>query len=116
LKEFNLWEKRSELVKNLSHGYQRQIEVAMALAEKPRLLLLDEPAAGLSSAETHTLTLLLKRLDPSITILLIEHDMDVAFEFAERITVLYQGKLLTEGTKEEIKNNPTVQEIYLGGE
>jgi branched-chain amino acid transport system ATP-binding protein len=116
LKEFNLWEKRSELVKNLSHGYQRQIEVAMALAEKPRLLLLDEPAAGLSSAETQTLTLLLKRLDPSITILLIEHDMDVAFEFAERITVLYQGKLLTEGTKEEIKNNPTVQEIYLGGE
>ena len=116
LKEFALWDKRDELVKNLSHGYQRQIEVAMALAEKPRLLLLDEPAAGLSSAETHTLTLLLKKLDPSITILLIEHDMDVAFEFAERIAVLYQGKLLTEGTKEEIKNNPTVQEIYLGGE
>ena len=116
LKEFDLWEKRDALVKNLSHGDQRQIEVAMALAEKPRLLLLDEPAAGLSSAETHSLTLLLKKLDPSITILLIEHDMDVAFEFAERITVLYQGKLLTEGTKEEIKNNPTVQEIYLGGE
>jgi branched-chain amino acid transport system ATP-binding protein len=116
LKEFGLWGKRNELVKNLSHGYQRQIEVAMALAEKPRLLLLDEPAAGLSSAETHALTLLLKKLDPSITILLIEHDMDVAFEFAERITVLYQGKFLTEGTKEEIKNNPTVQEIYLGAE
>jgi branched-chain amino acid transport system ATP-binding protein len=116
LKEFDLWEKRNELVKNLSHGYQRQIEVAMALAEKPRLLLLDEPAAGLSSAETHALTLLLKKLDPSITILLIEHDMDVAFEFAEKITVLYQGKFLTEGTKEEIKNNPTVQEIYLGAE
>jgi branched-chain amino acid transport system ATP-binding protein len=116
LKEFALWEKRNELVKNLSHGYQRQIEVAMALAEKPRLLLLDEPAAGLSSAETHALTLLLKKLDPSITILLIEHDMDVAFEFAEKITVLYQGKFLTEGTKEEVKNNPTVQEIYLGAE
>ncbi len=116
LKEFDLWEKRDELVKNLSHGYQRQIEVAMALAEKPRLLLLDEPAAGLSSAETHALTLLLKKLDPSITVLLIEHDMDVAFEFAEKITVLYQGKFLTEGTKEEVKNNPTVQEIYLGAE
>ena len=116
LKEFDLWEKRNERVKNLSHGYQRQIEVAMALAEKPRLLLLDEPAAGLSSAETHSLTLLLKKLDPSITILLIEHDMDVAFEFAEKITVLYQGKFLTEGTKEEIKSNPTVQEIYLGAE
>jgi len=116
LKEFDLWEKRNELVKNLSHGDQRQIEVSLALAEKPRLLLLDEPAAGLSSAETHALTLLLKKLDPSITILLIEHDMDVAFEFAEKITVLYQGKFLAEGTKEEIKNNPTVQEIYLGAE
>ena len=114
LKEFDLWDKRDELVKNLSHGDQRQIEVALALAEQPRLLLLDEPAAGLSSAETHALTLLLKKLDPNITILLIEHDMDVAFEFAEKITVLYQGKFLAAGTKEEIKNTPTVQEIYLG--
>ena len=116
LQEFDLWEKRNELVKNLSHGDQRRIEVAMALAEKPRLLLLDEPAAGLSSAETQDLTALLKKLDPSITIVLIEHDLDVAFEFAERITVLYQGKFLTEGTKEEIRNNATVQEIYLGAE
>jgi len=116
LKQFELWEERNELVKNLSHGYQRQIEVAMALAEEPRLLLLDEPAAGLSSAETLSLTQRLKKLDPKITILLIEHDMDVAFEFAEKLTVLYQGKFLTEGTKEEIRNNPTVQEIYLGAE
>ena len=116
LKEFDLWKKRDELVKNLSHGDQRQIEVSLALAEKPRLLLLDEPAAGLSSAETSALTLLLKKLDPSITILLIEHDMDVAFEFAEKLTVLHQGKFLAEGTKEEIKNNATVQEIYLGAE
>jgi branched-chain amino acid transport system ATP-binding protein len=116
LKKFDLWEKRDTLIKNLSHGNQRQIEVAMALAESPRLLLLDEPAAGLSSAETHALTLLLKKLDPNITILLIEHDMDVAFEFAEKITVLYQGKFLIEGPKEEIRNNRTVQEIYLGVE
>jgi branched-chain amino acid transport system ATP-binding protein len=116
LAEFNLWEKRNELIKNLSHGDQRQIEVAMALAAKPKLLLLDEPAAGLSEAETKDLSALLKRLDPSITIILIEHDMDVAFEFAEKITVLYHGKFLTEGTKEEIKNNPVVQEIYLGSE
>lgn len=116
LEEFGLWEKRNELVKNLSHGDQRQIEVALALAGQPRLILLDEPTAGLSSAETHSLTLMLKKLDPSITILLIEHDMDVAFEFAEKITVLYQGKFLAEGTKEEIKSNPTVQEIYLGAE
>lgn len=116
LREFDLWEKRSELVKNLSHGDQRRIEVAMALAEKPKLLLLDEPAAGLSSAETQDLIVLLKKLDTSITIVLIEHDLDVAFEFAERITVLYQGKFLTEGTKEEIRTNATVQEIYLGAE
>lgn len=116
LKEFGLLEKRNELIKNLSHGDQRQIEVALALAGQPRLLLLDEPTAGLSPAETHALTLLLKKLDPAITILLIEHDMDVAFEFAEKITVLYQGKLLAEGNKEEIKNNPFVQQIYLGAE
>lgn len=116
LEEFDLWEKRNELIKNLSHGDQRQIEVALALAGQPRLLLLDEPTAGLSTAETHSLTFLLKKLDPAITILLIEHDMDVAFEFAEKITVLYQGKLLAEGSKEEIKSNPTVQEIYLGAE
>jgi branched-chain amino acid transport system ATP-binding protein len=116
LEEFNLREKRNELIKNLSHGDQRHIEVAMALAEKPKLLLLDEPAAGLSDAETKDLSALLKRLDPSITILLIEHDLDVAFEFAEKITVLYHGKFLTEGTKEEIKNNEVVHEIYLGAE
>jgi len=116
LKKFDLWEKREELVKNLSHGDQRRIEVAMALAEKPKLLLLDEPAAGLSSSETQDLTLLLKKLDPSITVVLIEHDLDVAFDFAEKITVLYQGKFLTEGTKEEIRNNPIVHEIYLGSE
>lgn len=116
LREFGLWEKRNELVKNLSHGDQRQIEVALALAEDPQLLLLDEPAAGLSSAETHELTRLLKKLDPKITILLIEHDMDVAFEFAERITVLNHGRFLTEGTKEEVRKNPMVQQIYLGAE
>jgi branched-chain amino acid transport system ATP-binding protein len=116
LKESDLWKKRDELIKNLSHGDQRQIEVALALAGQPRLLLLDEPTAGLSPAETHSLTLRLKKLDPSITVLLIEHDMDVAFEFAEKITVLHQGKLLAEGSKEEIKGNSTVQQIYLGAE
>lgn len=116
LEEFDLWEKRNELIKNLSHGDQREIEVALALAGQPRLLLLDEPTAGLSSGETHVLTHMLKKLDPSITTLLIEHDMDVAFEFAEIITVLHQGKLIAEGNKEEIKSNPMVQQIYLGAE
>lgn len=116
LKEFGFWERRHILVKNFSHGDQREIEVALALAQNPRLLLLDEPAAGLSPAETQSLIQLLKRLDPEITVLLIEHDMDVAFEFAEKITVLYQGKILAEGSKEEIRCNPSVQDIYLGTE
>jgi branched-chain amino acid transport system ATP-binding protein len=114
LKEFDLWQKRDELVKNLSHGDQRQIEVAMALAGQPRLLLLDEPTAGLSPAETHNFTRLLKNLDPAITILMIEHDMGVALEFADTITVLHQGQRLADGNRDEVKNNPMVQQIYLG--
>lgn len=114
LKEFDLWEKRYEIIKNLSHGDQREIEVILALASQPRLLLLDEPTAGLSPAETHNMSLFIKGLDPTITILLIDHDMDVAFQLAENITVLNQGRVLAEGGKNEIKNNPAVQEIYLG--
>lgn len=114
LKEGGLWDKREELIKNLSHGDQRQIEVLLALTGESRLLLLDEPTAGLSQAETQSLLLLIKRLDPSLTILMIEHDMDVAFAFAERIAVLHQGKLLVDGVKEDIKSNQIVQQIYLG--
>jgi branched-chain amino acid transport system ATP-binding protein len=116
LKEFELWEKRDILVKNLSHGDQRQIEICLALVGQPRLLLLDEPTAGLSPAETLSFTTMLKRLDPDMTILLIEHDMDVAFEFAENITVLHQGSLIASGNNEDIKANTKVQEIYLGME
>jgi len=114
LEEVELWEKQHVLVKNLSHGDQRQIEVCLALIGQPRLLLLDEPTAGLSPAETLSLTAMLKRLNPDMTILLIEHDMDVAFEFAENITVLHQGSLIASGTREDIKANKMVQEIYLG--
>ena len=114
LREFGLYEKRNTLIKNLSHGDHRQIEVALALAGHPSLLLLDEPAAGLSLAETHDLTRLLKKLDPAITIIIIEHDLDVAFEVAENIVVLHQGQKMAEGSKEEIKKNPAVQQIYLG--
>ena len=116
LEEFHMWDKRDILVKNLSYGDQRQIEVCLALIENPRLLLLDEPTAGLSRAETLTFTSILKKLDPDITILLIEHDMDVAFELAENITVLQLGKQVASGDKQEIKANRTVQEIYLGTE
>jgi branched-chain amino acid transport system ATP-binding protein len=114
LKEFALWEMRDEVVKNLSHGDRREIEVVLALASQPRLLLLDEPTAGLSPAETHDMTRFIKGLDPTMTILVIDHDMDVAFELSEKITVLHQGKVLAEGNKGDLKNNPAVQEIYLG--
>lgn len=114
LKEWNLWEKREILLKNLSYGEQRQIELIMALATKPRLLLLDEPTAGLSPAETALVTSIIKSLPREITTILIEHDMDVAFEIAEKITVLHFGSILAEGSLEQIKGNPKVTEIYLG--
>jgi branched-chain amino acid transport system ATP-binding protein len=114
LKEWNLWGKKDLLLKNLSYGEQRQIEVIMALATKPRLLLLDEPTAGLSPAETALVTSIIKGLPREITTILIEHDMDVAFEIAEKITVLHFGSILAEGSLAEIKGNPKVTEIYLG--
>ena len=114
LRDFGLWELRAEPAKNISYGDQRKVEVALSIAGKPKLLLLDEPMAGLSSGESESMQRLLHRLDPAITVLLIEHDMDMAFAFAERITVLYQGRVLTSGPKEEVRANPGVQEIYLG--
>jgi branched-chain amino acid transport system ATP-binding protein len=114
LKEWNLWEKKDTPLKNFSYGEQRQIEVIMALATKPRLLLLDEPTAGLSPAETILVTSIIKGLSREITTLLIEHDMDVAFDIAEKITVLHFGSILAEGSPEQIKGNPKVTEIYLG--
>jgi branched-chain amino acid transport system ATP-binding protein len=109
-----LVDKADEAVRNLSHGEQRQLEIALALAGSPRLLLLDEPTAGLSPAESHLMTALLKRLDPGITLLVIEHDMDVAFELTDRITVLHYGKVVADGLGHEVKASPLVQEIYLG--
>lgn len=114
LEKFEIWDKREVLVENLSYGEQRQIEICLALIENPRLLLLDEPTAGLSRAETMAFTKILKKLDPSISILLIEHDMDVAFELVDNLTVFQFGALVATGSKEEIKENKTVQEIYLG--
>ena len=86
----------------------------MALASKPRVLLLDEPTAGLSRAETKPMVELIKSLDPQLTLLIIEHDMDVAFEVADEITVLHNGEILARGTKEEIQANSAVREVYLG--
>ena len=102
------------LARTLSHGEMRQLEVALALASQPKILLLDEPTAGLSTAESHRLTSLLGRLERSITLLVIEHDMDVVFGLADRITVLHHGKVVAAGTGAEVKANPLVAEIYLG--
>ena len=114
LESVGLGAKRDEAVRNLSHGEQRQLEIGLALAGSPRLILLDEPTAGLSPAESHLMTALLKRLDPAITLLIIEHDMDVAFALADRITVLQYGRVVADGPSQTVKADPMVQEIYLG--
>ena len=99
---------------SLSHGEQRQLEVGLALAPSPRLLMLDEPAAGLSRAERVGLTRMLLELDRGVTLILIEHDMDVALTVADRVTMLHQGELLLEGPPAEIRASRLVHELYLG--
>lgn len=106
--------KLHSLVADLSHGEQRQLEVAMAMVTDPSLLLLDEPASGLSRAERERLTRLLIGLDRSITLMLIEHDMDVALEVAERVVVMHEGLTVAQGTPDEIRANQLVHDIYLG--
>jgi branched-chain amino acid transport system ATP-binding protein len=108
--------KADRLVGELPHGDQRAAEIAMALALRPRLLLLDEPTAGMGDQETHEITQLVRRLhrDSNFTIVLIEHDMQVVFHLADRITVLDQGSLLAEGAPQEIAANEAVQAAYLG--
>ena len=101
-------------VENLSHGERRQLEIALALIARPRVLLLDEPTAGLSPAESQLMAALLKRLDPAITMLIIEHDMDIALELAAHVTVLHYGRVIADGPREAVKADPLVREIYLG--
>jgi branched-chain amino acid transport system ATP-binding protein len=116
LQAWELWDRRDEQVRNLSYGDQRQLEVVLALASRPRLLLLDEPTAGLSPAETASMTATLARLERDITLLLIEHDIDFVFNLAERVTLLHLGEVLASGTADEVRGNPRVHEIYLGEE
>ena len=98
----------------LSYGEQRQLEVGVALATSPRLLMLDEPTAGMSPEETQRMTRMLEALPRDVTLLIIEHDMDVVGSLADRVTVLHYGEVLTEGTFAEVKADPRVYEIYLG--
>ncbi len=106
--------KLDELVGSLSHGEHRQIALAMAIASEPKVLMLDEPASGLSRGERTLLSELLLGLDRRITLLLIEHDMDVALVVAERVTMMHDGRVIVEGTPDEIRGNELVHDLYLG--
>jgi branched-chain amino acid transport system ATP-binding protein len=105
--------KAAELAANLSHGEQRTLEIAVALATEPQLLCLDEPTAGMSAAETHDTMQLVRRIAKDLTILIVEHDMQVVMELADRITVFHYGEILAEGAPDEIQLNPRVMEVYL---
>ena len=115
LDSVGLLDKEDELAVNLSHGEQRNLEIAIALATDPQLLCLDEPTAGMSVTETHATVELVRRIGRNLTILVVEHDMEVVMNLAHRITVLHYGEVLAEGTPEEIQANPRVQEVYLKG-
>jgi ABC-type branched-subunit amino acid transport system ATPase component len=105
-----------KLVRELPYGRQRLVEIAMALAQRPRVLLLDEPAAGVPSSESHLILDVVAALDPDIAVLIIEHDMDVVFRFAKEITVLVAGAVFTQGTPAEIQKDQRVRDVYLGQE
>jgi branched-chain amino acid transport system ATP-binding protein len=114
LERASFLDRKDAEVRYLSHGEQRQLEIVLGLASDPKILLLDEPAAGLSSGESAEMAKFLMRLDPSLAILLIEHDMDVVFDVAEHICVLHFGQVLEAGATEQIRRSEKVQEIYLG--
>jgi ABC-type branched-subunit amino acid transport system ATPase component len=116
LESLQLVDDALKLVRELPYGRQRLVEIAIALAQKPRVLLLDEPAAGVPSSESHLILDVVAALDPDIAVLIIEHDMDVVFRFAKTITVLVQGAVFTQGTPEEIMANADVRAVYLGQE
>jgi branched-chain amino acid transport system ATP-binding protein len=114
LEQASFIDRKDTEVRNLSHGEQRQLEIVLGLASDPKILLLDEPAAGLSSGESVDMTKFLMKLDPALAILLIEHDMDVVFDVASEISVLHFGEVLETGSPQQIHSSAKVQEIYLG--
>jgi branched-chain amino acid transport system ATP-binding protein len=115
LERTGLAHERHAIASNLSHGDQRRLDLAIALATSPRLLLLDEPTAGMSPADTAATIELVRELNRDLTVLMIEHKMDVILSIADAITVLHQGEKLFEGTPDEVKSHPEVQEVYLTG-
>ena len=114
LEDVGYADRKHTQIRNLSHGEQRQVEIVVGLASDPKILLLDEPAAGLASGESLEMAAFLKQLDPGLAILLIEHDMDLVFDVVDHISVLHFGKVVVEGTTEHIRQSPKVREIYLG--
>jgi branched-chain amino acid transport system ATP-binding protein len=115
LVQWNLWDRRNVIVDELSYGEQRLLEIMLAIASKPKILLLDEPTSGMSPAETAQTTKLIQSLPRSISLLVIEHDMDVVFSIADRITVLHHGQVFLSGKPEEIRGDERVKDIYFGG-
>jgi ABC-type branched-subunit amino acid transport system ATPase component len=114
LERLGIAEEAGRLVRELPYGRQRLVEIAVALGLEPKVLLLDEPAAGVPGAENGTIVETIESLSPEISVLIIEHDMDLVFRLARRITVLVQGSILVEGTPAEIAEDPRVREVYLG--
>ena len=110
----HLEEQRDTQVSNLSYGQQRQLEIGLALAGAPRIILFDEPAAGLSPLERSELIDVLHSMPSHIAYIIIEHDMDVALRVSERVTMMHNGRIFKEGTPDEIENDSQVQELYLG--
>lgn len=114
LEQVGLTAQRDRIVSVLAYGQQRALEIALALATNPQVLLLDEPTAGMSPAETVEMARFIESLPRSLTMLIVEHDMDVVFSLADSIMVLHYGQVITEGSPAEVRANPKVQEIYLG--
>lgn len=114
IRDLGLEQQAGEKVQTLAYGKQRLVEIALALATRPRILLLDEPAAGIPAGESTEIFAVIARLPADVSILFIEHDMDLVRRFSDRITVLVAGKVLTEGTPAEIMSDPRVREVYLG--
>jgi len=114
LESVGLGPRADVLAASLAHGEQRQLEIAMALATRPRLLLLDEPMAGMGAEESQRMIELLRSLKGRQTILLVEHDMDAVFALADRISVMVDGRLIATGSADDIRGNPEVREAYLG--
>lgn len=114
LENVGLLARAHDTASSISHGERRQLEVALALAVQPRVLLFDEPTAGMSAAETDNFVDLVKRLPGEITVLIIEHDLDVVFTLADRVTVLHLGAVIADGTPEEVRSSELVQQTYLG--